>query len=114
MPDYRTPEEEQAQQAHEKRVRAVLDRAVTDGISCSVAMTLGEPQQTVEMWTNRLWNGLRDGLCDQHPATHYDGWEVPVEDRLAAIVLLLQDRIDKGATQILAPQHIPGGGEQRG
>jgi hypothetical protein len=95
--DYRTPEEERAQEEHEARIRAVLDRAVIDGGSLLAAMQLGEPAEVVEMWTNRLWNGLRDNLSDDRPGTE----TLLQEDRLAAIVLLLTDRIYAESESIL-------------
>lgn len=110
MPEYRTPEEAQAQQAREARVRAVLDQAVADGVSCLVAIALGEPAGVVELWIDRFWDGLRDNLSDQHPDRILgDGSSAPEEDRLTAISLLLADRIHAGAEQLLAPD----GGEPR-
>jgi hypothetical protein len=66
--EYRTPEEDQAQAAQEVRVRMVLDQVIQNGVSCKVAMLLGEPADVVEQWTNAIWNTLRDGLFRRQPA----------------------------------------------
>lgn len=93
MPEYRTPDEEQAQEQHEVRVHAVLDQAVRDGASLVAAMALDEPADVVELWIDRLWDGLRDNLVDGRP----DRCGMRQDDRLKAIVLLLTDRMrDEG------------------
>jgi hypothetical protein len=95
--EYRTPEEDQAQAAQKIRVRLVLDQAVQDGVSCKVAMLLGEPADVVEQWTNAIWNTLRDGLSDANP----ERGTLMIEDRLAAIVLLLEDRMEREANAVI-------------
>jgi hypothetical protein len=95
--EYRTPEEDQATAAQEVRVRLVLDRAVQDGASCIVAILLGEPADVVERWTNAIWDGLREGLSDANP---HRG-TLMIEDRLAAIVLLLEDRMNREAHKVI-------------
>lgn len=97
MPEYRTPEEEQASAEHDARIRKVLDRAIGDGVSCRLAMRMGEPPEVVERWVNTLWNGLRESLSDDRP----DVAGLKQEDRLAAIVMLLRDRMDEEARAIL-------------
>jgi hypothetical protein len=69
------------------RIRAVLDQAVHDGASYQLAVHLGE-LDAAGYWLDAVWNGLRDGLRDdgEHPTLH-------VEDRLTAIVLLLDERM---------------------
>lgn len=96
--DYRTPEEQQATTEHDARVRQVLDQALADGVSCRMAILLGEPPEVVEHWVNAIWNGLRVGLSDSQP----DRAGLIQEDRLCAIVLLLEDRMDEHARAILA------------
>lgn len=96
--DYRTPDEQQATAEHDARVRRVLDQAVSDGVSCRLAILLGEPAEVVEHWTNAIWDGLRDGLSDD-PGDHPS---LIQEDRLCAIVLLLEGRMEEQARAILA------------
>lgn len=95
MAEYRTPDEEQAAIEQSRRVRAVLEQAVHDGASCMAAMDLGEPQDVVELWIDRVWDGLREGLVDEPTGGNCNG------DRLAAIVLLLQTRMRAGADMAL-------------
>jgi hypothetical protein len=102
MPDYRTPEEERAQDEQAARIRRVLDQATRDGGSLFVAIHLGEPQDVIERWTNRVWDGLRRGLSDNHPQREDCPMLVPDEDRLAAIVLLLEPRAKTVADQVIA------------
>jgi hypothetical protein len=99
--EYRTPAEQAAQAEHEERVRAVLDQAVRDGGSMFAAMALGEPKGVVEMWIDRLWDGLRDNLSDDLPPAHPELTDRPDEDRLYAIVLLLTDRMNAEAEVVL-------------
>lgn len=101
MPDYRTPEEDRAAIAQEARIRQVLDQAVTDGASLLVAMEMGEPQDVMELWTDRLWNGLRAGLVDGRPAPADCPNLLPEDDRIAAIVRLLEPTIQAKAKDIL-------------
>jgi hypothetical protein len=107
MAEYRTPEEEQAQGQHDARVRAVLDKAVHDGASCMVAMTLGESPEVVERWIDAIWDGLREALSDDRPSLA--GGSLRQEDRLAAIVLLLDERMTAEATAVLAGLRNAGG-----
>lgn len=103
MNEYREPEEWQAQDEHEAGVRAVLDKAVHDGASLLVAMELDEPADVVEGWVDALWNGLRDNLSD-------DGEEragLHMEDRLTAIAMLLHDRMDDEAAELLRAVEEP-------
>jgi hypothetical protein len=95
--EYRTPEEDQARAAQEVRVRLVLDQAIQNGVSCKVAMMLDEPADVVEQWTNTIWNTLREGLSDANPRRG----TLMIEDRLAAIVLLLEDRMDREAHKVV-------------
>lgn len=110
MPEYRTPDEEQAQAAHEQRVQAVIEQAVADGVSCSIAITLGEPADVVELWTDRFWDGLRDRLSDDHPVPPGSNLMAD-EDRLTAVALLLRERIQAEAAQILRVGGGEGGSE---
>lgn len=97
MNEYRTPRELQAQAEQAARIRAVLDQAVRDGTSCKVAIALDEPAEVVERWVDAIWNGLRDALSDNHP----DRAGMRQEDRLLAIVLLLDERMNAGAEAVL-------------
>jgi hypothetical protein len=103
MAEYRRPEEEQAQDEHGAEVREVLERAVHDGASLIVAMDLDEPSDVVDGWVDALWNGLRDNLSDERPARA----GLRTEDRLAAIVMLLQDRMQAEADTILRSVREP-------
>jgi hypothetical protein len=97
MAEYRNPEEERATEEHNSYVEKVLDQAVKDGSSLVVAMRLGEPEEVVERWTNALWDGLRDNLRDdRRPIAG-----ILREDRLAAIVVLLTDRMHEEADKVL-------------
>lgn len=106
---YRTPDEKRAWAAHEQRVQAVLDQAVADGVSCLVAIELGESAAVVEQWTNRYWDGLRNQLSDNHPIVNIGGHLVPTEDRLCAINLLLADRIQREADRATTVDGAEGG-----
>jgi hypothetical protein len=81
--EYRTPDEDRHQAEQVTRIRAVLDQAIHDGAFCKTAMCLDEPQDVVELWTNRIWNRLRNELSD--------------EDRLQAIIVLLDEQITREA-----------------
>lgn len=89
MPEYRTPEEDRAQAAEDARIRAVLEDAVLDGASCLAAMALDEPADVVERWVDAVWDQLRAALTP--------------EDRLRAIVLLLDERARTAAVDLLCP-----------
>lgn len=97
MNEYRTPEEEQQQTEDYARIRAILDQVVHAGASCKVAMVLGESPEVVERWVNVVWDGMRDNLTDRRdgPGT------LTGEDRLTAILMLLEDRMTDEAVSIL-------------
>jgi hypothetical protein len=97
MPEYRTPEEGRASIEQDGRVRAVLDKATHDGASLMVAMRLGEPADVVARWIDAVWNGLRDGL----PEGELDHPTLRLDDRLTAIVMLLEDRMDAESQKVL-------------
>jgi hypothetical protein len=97
LEDYRTPEELARQCGEDAYVTQVMAEAVDAGAHLLAAMALGEPQDVVELWTDKVWNGLRDNL---------DG-----EERLHAIVLLLSDRIWEASQQVVGS--VPLDGEQR-
>lgn len=92
MNEYRSPEEDRATAALYDRIRLVLDQAVRDGASLMAARELDEPAAVVELWIDRLWDGLRDALTDD---------EFGDEERLAAIVLLLTERMQVEAAAVL-------------
>lgn len=100
MNEYRSPEEEQLQDEDHARINAVLDQAVIDGSSLFAAMKLEEPQDVVELWCNRLWDGLRDGLIDGRKRRP-EAPLAPREDRLSAIVMLLEDRMWAESKKVL-------------
>jgi hypothetical protein len=95
--EYRTPDQEAAQQQEADRIAKVLEQAVRDGTSLVAAMALGEPPDVVERWVDAVWNGLRDGLSDDR--TDRNG--LRQEDRLMAIVMLLNQRMHYDAHTIL-------------
>lgn len=84
MSEYRTPEEDREQRA---RIRTILDQAVHDAASLKAAMALDEPQDVVDLWTDRTWDGLGAALSDH--------------DRLGAILMLLDGRINVECRRIL-------------
>jgi hypothetical protein len=88
MSTERTPEEDRANDAARAAVAKVLEQAHRDLVSWNVAEALDEPPTVCEAWLDRLWDGLRDVL---------DG-----EQRLLAIVLLLEPRAIAEADRILA------------
>lgn len=97
MAKYRTPDEDRLQEEAEARIRDVLDQVVHNGASCKVAMILGEAPEVVERWVDALYDGLRASLSDDRP----DQLGLRQEDRLAAIVLLLEERMTAEADAIL-------------
>ena len=97
MTEHRNPEEHATVDEHDARVRAVLDEAVRIGGMLMAAIELKEPQDVVDLWTDRFWNHLRDELSDEDreiPGLRY-------EDRLVAIVLLLGPRLGAEAGAIV-------------
>lgn len=108
MTEYRTPSENEAQQEHETRVRAVLDHAIRDGASLVAAMQLDEAPEVVERWVDTFHDGLRDNLSDDGP----DVAGLRLEDRIAAIVLLLEPQIEAAARELLAEVRNVGGGDR--
>lgn len=96
MSEYRTPDEDRASAELDDRIKAVLDQAVKDGGSLMAAIDLGEPAEVVEMWINRLYNGLRVLEDDRETGNQLRG-----DERLRAIVLLLTDRIAVESASIL-------------
>jgi hypothetical protein len=100
MAEYRTPDEEQQTEAHRDRVQRVLDQAARNAASLLAAMKLGEPPEVVDMWVDRLWDGLRDSLSDDHPDGR--GTLRADEDRLLAIVMLLERAADRESDAVIA------------
>lgn len=96
--EYRSPEEDRLQREVRDRIQTVLDQAVRDGAFLKVAMVLHEESEVVERWVNRLYDGLRDGLSDDHPVS---GDGLTQEDRLAAIVMLLEERMNVEAKSVM-------------
>jgi hypothetical protein len=88
MTDYRTPDEWREQAAHIDRINTILDQAVADAASVAAAQYFGEPAETVNLWVDRVWDGLRDSLDP--------------EDRLQAILVLLEPRILRSRDSLLA------------
>lgn len=85
---YRTREEIEKARTGDKHVRAVIEAAVADAASVITAMEMDESPETVDLLVNNLYNGLRAELVDgveDDGSPHYGH-----EDRLRAIVLLLQ------------------------
>lgn len=109
MSEYRTPEENVAETLYRARVQVVLDRAVQDGASVIIAQRLGEPADVVERWVNRVWDGLRDNLRDDRPRQVVGDRSRRYEDRLTAIVILLEQRALSKADEIMAGVRKAGG-----
>lgn len=97
MTEYRSPEQHRASLEQDARIQAAFKQAITDGGSLMAAIQLGEPADVVEMWIDRLYDGLRANLSDDRPPVA----DLLQEDRLAAIVLLLTDRIAAESRSIL-------------
>jgi hypothetical protein len=76
MSEYRTPEEEAETAIKRARIQLVIDKAMQNAASVLTAMTPEEPPHVVELWVDKLWDGLRDQLSH--------------EDRVTAIVMLIQ------------------------
>lgn len=87
MTDYRTPDEHAQQDAERYRVRRVVAAARRAATSLFVAMRLDEPEETIALWTDRVWDGLRDNMSD--------------EDRLLAIIMLIEGEADSAAQREL-------------
>jgi len=73
--DYRPADEIAMMQAADARIETVLDETLASITSLQTAMELDEPGDVIELWTDRIWNGLRERLDP--------------EQRLRAIILLL-------------------------
>lgn len=84
--DYMSPEQAARDAADRFEVRQILDQAAADGVSLVAAMQFGEPAEVVDMWVDRLWDGLRDNLDE--------------ERRLLALVMLLEPRMVAGACRL--------------
>lgn len=67
--DYRTPEEIAEDNREWLHIRSVLADAAEAGASLYAAMRLGEPQDVIELWTDRMWNGVRDSLDHEQLVT---------------------------------------------
>jgi hypothetical protein len=100
--DYRSPEEDALQSEQRARIEASLDRAVQHGASCIIAIELGEDPAVVETWIDNVWNTLRGELLDDQPDVHHADLSIRVDDRLAAIIMLLEPRMNEQARQLLA------------
>lgn len=87
MPEYRTPEEEAQTAIKRDRIQGHLDKATLNAVSILTAMHFNESPEVVEMWVDRLWDGLREKLSD--------------EDRLTAIVMLIESSARKHAQAAL-------------
>jgi hypothetical protein len=96
MSEHRTPEETDAR---DDRIKAVLDQAVKDGGSLMAAIDLNEPADVVELWIDRLYDGLRDNLTDD--VEDEVDQRLRGDERLRAIVLLLTERIAAESASIL-------------
>ena len=92
MSEHRTPDETAERDA---RIKAVLDQAVRDGGLLMAAVDLGEPQDVVDLWIERLYGGLRSNLVDE------TGDGICPDERLRAIVLLLTERINTETASII-------------
>jgi hypothetical protein len=57
----------------------------------------------VERWSDAVWDGLRANLTDDRPSRA----GLKIDDRLTAIVLLLQDRMRAEAASVLAAVRNP-------
>lgn len=100
MSDYRTPEEQDVSSEDDARIEAALDQAVKDGGAVIVAMGLDEPAEVVEDWIDRVYDNLRANLSDNRPDVVVGGNRIVREDRLRAIVLLLEPRIRAEASAL--------------
>ena len=97
MSEHRTPDETTQ---CDDRIKAVLDQAVKDGGSLMAAVDLREDQRVIDMWIDRLYDGLRNSLIDDVDDDQADG-NLRGDERLRAIVLLLTDRIYAESASIL-------------
>ena len=97
MSEHRTPDETTQR---DDRIKAVLDQAVRDGGSLMAAVDLGEDQRVINLWIDRLYDGLRNSLIDDVDDDQADG-NLRGDERLRAIVLLLTERIGAEAASIV-------------
>jgi hypothetical protein len=67
--DYRTGEEISEMYEEAAYTTQVLSEAIDAGAHLLTAMDLDEPQAVIELWTNKLWNGLRDRLDGEERLT---------------------------------------------
>ena len=97
MSEHRTPDETTQR---DDRIKAVLEQAVKDGGSLMAAVDLGEDQRVIDLWIDRLYDGLRNSLIDDVDDDQADG-NLRGDERLRAIVLLLTERIGAEAASIV-------------
>lgn len=88
MATERTPQERAANRASEVEINAVIAQAVENYASWIVSDTTDLDPATCENWINTIWNTLREALTP--------------EQRLRAILLLIHDRADARARDILS------------
>lgn len=98
MSEHRTPDETTQR---DDRIKAVLDQAVKDGGSLMAAVDLGESDEVIDMWVNRLYDGLRERLIDDVDDDQAAENNLRGDERLRAIVLLLTDRINAECASII-------------
>lgn len=88
MATERTPRERAVHNRRLKHVRAVIDDITSVLTSWMLAEELDEPADVCEHWVNAMWDGLRERLnC---------------EDRLLAILVLLEDDARRDADRLLS------------
>jgi hypothetical protein len=92
--DYRSEREMAKSEEIDAYCTQVMAEAVDAGGHLIAAMRLDEPQDVIELWTDKVWNGLRDRL---------DG-----EERLHAIVILLGERMDEEARRVAGSVPLDG------
>lgn len=88
MSDYLTPAETVHGDREDAYIVDVLAQAATNEASLITAMRLGEPADVVHSWVDRLYDQLRARLTP--------------EQRLRAVILLLQDEAEETADKLIA------------
>lgn len=65
LENYHTPRELQKLNNDVATIEKILAVATENGASVLASMLLNEPRKTVDVWTDKIWDGLRDSLTGE-------------------------------------------------